>query len=168
MILPYSRLTSTLPGFAKRCDDNANNGMGNLITQLGTPTYVAPEIISSERKPYGTKADMWSVGVILYILLGGYPPFIADNNEKLFPMITNCEYEFHDNYFNHVSDDGKQLISALIEVDPKKRLSANLALKNKWICSDDDTLVNLDLSGVNFGKLKQFNAKRKVPTAVYS
>jgi calcium/calmodulin-dependent protein kinase I len=153
-------------GFAKRCDENANNGMGDLKTALGTPSYVAPEILNS--KPYNTKVDMWCVGVILYILLGGYPPFIENNEKKLFYMIRKCKYEFHDQYFNHVSDDAKNLISALIELDPKKRLSANHALENKWICSDDDTLVQMDLSGVNLSKLKKFNAKRKVRAAVYS
>jgi serine/threonine protein kinase len=64
-------------GFAKRC-----TGPKCLSTQCGTPGYVAPEILNG--KPYDFSADMWSFGVIMYIILGGYPPFYEDNQSKLF------------------------------------------------------------------------------------
>ena len=140
--------------------------MGNLKTQCGTPFFVSPEII--RRLPYGTKSDMWSVGVILYILLGGYPPFIEDDNRILFRKICKSEFEFHQEYFDKVSNEAKDLISALLEVNPKKRLSAREALEDLWIRSDDEALVNKDLTGINFDKLKKYNAKRKVRAAVYS
>lgn len=153
-------------GFAKRCDDSYNNGTGNLRTQCGTPTYVAPEII--ERKSYGSKSDLWSVGVIAFVLLGGYPPFMENDQREMFRKICCGEFVFHDEYFGHVSDDAKNFISTLIEIDPKKRSSAGDALNNDWICSGDDTLVKHDLSGVNLTNLKRFNAKRKVRAAVHS
>lgn len=153
-------------GFSKVCNDNLNDGMGSLQTQCGTPTYVAPEIIHNI--PYGTKSDIWSLGVITYILIGGYPPFVEDDQRELFRKICSGDYEFHEKYFNCVSDDAKTLISALLEINPKKRLSANQALSNIWICSDDEMLLKNDLTVGNFQKLKQFNAKRKVRAAVHS
>jgi calcium/calmodulin-dependent protein kinase I len=111
---------------------------------------------------------MWCVGIILYILLGGYPPFIENDQRELFRKICNGEYEFHDEYFHRVSDDAKNLISSLIEINPKKRFSAKRALEDEWIRCDDDELVKKDLSGANFSKLKQFNAKKKVRAAVLS
>ena len=65
-----------------------------LTTQCGTPGYVAPEIL--EGVPYDTQADMWSLGVIVYILLGGYPPFIEQNQRELFRKIRKGQFEFHE------------------------------------------------------------------------
>jgi calcium/calmodulin-dependent protein kinase I len=140
--------------------------MGSLQTQCGTPTYVAPEII--KHIPYGSKSDMWSLGVITYILIGGYPPFVEDDQRELFRKICNGDYEFHDKYFNCVSNNAKTLISSLLETNPKKRFSAKQALSHHWIRSDDETLLKNDLTTGNFQKLKQFNAKRKVRAAVHS
>lgn len=99
-------------GFAKRVFIP-----NSLTTQCGTPGYVAPEIL--EGVPYDTKADMWSVGVILYILLGGYPPFIEKNQKDLFRKIRRGQYEFHEEYWGGVSQGAKDLISSLLTVDRK-------------------------------------------------
>lgn len=147
-------------GFAKRVYIP-----NSLTTQCGTPGYVAPEIL--EGLPYDTKADMWSVGVILYILLGGYPPFIEKNQRDLFRKIRNGEYEFHEEYWGTVSSDAKTLISSLLCIKPTARLTADEALKNKWITCDDDDLEGRDL-GANLEEFKKFNAKRKFRAAVQS
>ena len=76
-------------GFAKKCLRPQS-----LKTQCGTPGYVAPEIL--EGTPYDTQADLWSLGVIMYILLGGYPPFIEQNQRDLFRKIRKGQYEFHE------------------------------------------------------------------------
>lgn len=137
----------------------------SLTTQCGTPGYVAPEIL--EGLAYDTKADMWSVGVILYILLGGYPPFIEKNQRDLFRKIRNGDYEFHDEYWGTVSSDAKELISSLLCVKPTERLTAEQALRNKWICAGDEDLEGRDL-GANLQEFKKFNAKRKFKAAVKS
>lgn len=144
-------------GFAKKAVDEEC-----LTTQCGTPGYVSPEILEGVR--YGTKADMWSLGVIVYILLGGYPPFIEENQRELFRKIRRGQYEFHDEYWGGVSKDAKDLISSLLSVDPKQRLTSEEALRHRWICGDDAELEKFDL-GVNLAELRKFNAKRKFKAA---
>jgi len=145
-------------GFAKRVTQP-----NSLKTQCGTPGYVAPEIL--EGIPYDTQADMWSLGVIVYILLGGYPPFIEPNQRDLFRKIRKGQYEFHQEYWGAVSSDAKELISSLLTVNPSRRLTAKGTLKNVWILGDDDKLAGMDL-GKNLEEFKRFNAKRKFKGAV--
>lgn len=145
-------------GFAKKC-----LAPNSLTTQCGTPGYVAPEIL--EGVPYDTKADMWSLGVIMYILLGGYPPFIEQNQRDLFRKIRKGQYEFHEEYWGQVSSDAKELIASLLTVSPARRLSGSEALLNKWIMGDDAKLAGKDL-GKNLEEFKRFNARRKFKGAV--
>jgi len=135
----------------------------SLTTQCGTPGYVAPEIL--EGNPYDERADMWSVGVILYILLGGYPPFIESTQRDLFRKIRKGEYEFHEEYWGTVSTEAKDLISNLLTVDPKERLTAKKGMVNPWITMDDAALEGRDL-GANLEKFKAFNARRKFKAVV--
>ena len=145
-------------GFAKKV-----YAPNSLTTQCGTPGYVAPEIL--EGLAYDNRADMWSVGVILYILLGGYPPFIENNQRDLFRKIRKGEYEFHEEYWGTVSSEAKALIASLLTVDPNLRLSAKDALENAWIRVDDEILAQRDL-GATLSSLTKYNAKRKFKAAV--
>lgn len=135
----------------------------SLTTQCGTPGYVAPEIL--EGVAYDTKSDMWSLGVIMYILLGGYPPFIEQNQRELFRKIRKGQYEFHEEYWGGVSAEAKDLISSLLTVAPANRLSAEEALKHKWMMKDAAVLEGKDLNA-NLGELRKYNAKRKFKAAV--
>ena len=135
----------------------------SLTTQCGTPGYVAPEIL--EGHPYDERADMWSVGVILYILLGGYPPFIENTQRELFRKIKRGDYEFHEEYWGTVSKEARNLIKSLLTVDPELRLSAQQSLENPWICGDGKTLAKRGLDK-NLESLRAFNAKRKFKAAV--
>jgi serine/threonine protein kinase len=145
-------------GFAKKATSDKC-----LLTQCGTPGYVAPEILHGV--PYGTKADMWSLGVITYILLGGYPPFIEQNQRELFKKIKRGSFEFHPEYWAQISPDAKELISKLLTVDPDRRMSASKALSSKWITGSDEILAGKDL-GANLDAFRKFNAKRKLRQAV--
>ncbi|KAM9308234.1 serine/threonine-protein kinase DCLK3 [Gastrophryne carolinensis] len=106
-----------------------------IFTVCGTPTYVAPEILSE--KGYGLEVDMWATGVILYILLCGFPPFRSPerNHEELFQIIQHGEYEFLSPYWDKVSDEAKDLISRLLVVSPGKRFTAQCVLQHSWVRS---------------------------------
>ena len=147
-------------GFAKKVYEECS-----LTTQCGTPAYAAPEILGGT--PYDQRADMWSVGVILYILLGGYPPFAETKLKDLFQKVAKGDYEFHEKYWGSISTEAKDLISSLLTVNPKKRLTARQALKNTWIRLDDAALERKDL-GKNLKAFTLFNAKRKFRAAVNS
>ncbi|PIK45486.1 Calcium/calmodulin-dependent protein kinase type 1D [Apostichopus japonicus] len=77
-------------------------GSGDMSTACGTPGYVAPEVLA--QKPYGKAVDVWSLGVISYILLCGYPPFYDENDSKLFEQILNADYEFDSPFWDEISD----------------------------------------------------------------
>lgn len=113
-------------GFAKKV--TSANG---LKTFIGTPGYVAPCIL--EGVGYGTKADVWSLGVVLYCMLGGYPPFRDANRQKLFQKIRQGMYKFHEKKWGRVSDDAKELIRRLLTVNPAKRVTAKEALQHRWM-----------------------------------
>nr|DBA24772.1 TPA: hypothetical protein GDO54_012384 [Pyxicephalus adspersus] len=104
-----------------------------IFTVCGTPTYVAPEILSE--KGYGLEVDMWATGVILYILLSGFPPFRSPerNHEELFQIIQRGEYEFLSPYWDNISEEAKDLISRLLALNPKKRFTARCVLQHNWI-----------------------------------
>jgi len=140
-------------GFAIQTKDSG------LQTQCGTPNYIAPEIL--EKKPYGKPVDMWSIGVITYILLGGYPPFYNDNQSKLFAIIKKGQYEFHKNYWGNISNEAKDFIRGLLTLDASKRLSANEALAHPWLSPDlISSLAKRNLDS-NLAELKKYNAQRK-------
>ena len=148
-------------GFAKRLAD-APEG---LRTRCGTPAFVAPEILLGV--PYGSSVDMWSCGVILYLLLGGYPPFQAENSKALFRKIRAADYVFHDKYWENVSIEAKQLIASLLQVDPNVRYDATAALRSKWMSIDDEDLSDSDLSG-SLSQMRKFNARRKLKGAMHA
>jgi len=143
-------------GLAKRVQPHNRDHC--LRTKCGTPEYAAPDVLCS--KAYGLKCDMWSLGVIIFILLSGYPPFSEQAFSKLLLKIRTGNYTFDEEYWSNVSDDAKDLVSKLLVVDPCKRLSAEEALKHKWMLEDGLYLAKLDL-GVNFENFKKFNANRK-------
>jgi serine/threonine protein kinase len=95
----------------------------------GTPFYMAPEVLKAN---YSTKADIWSLGVLLYTLVSGYLPFQGSNNTDVFDRIRNADFHFDHEEFDIVSKECKDFISKLIVVDVKKRLDGNQALQHNW------------------------------------
>jgi len=100
-------------------------------TACGTPGYVAPEIL--RRNKYDSQVDLWSVGVILYILLCGFPPFVDRNIKALYKLIRDGKFSFPSPYWDQVSKQAKDCIKKLLHTDPKKRLTATQLLKHDWI-----------------------------------
>lgn len=137
-------------------------GESHLTTCLGTPGYVAPEIITKQK--YGPAVDIWSMGVIFYILLCGYPPFLADTRAALFRSIIRGRYEFHEDAWGEVSTEAKDFISKMLVVDPKKRATPLFLLQHPWIKSKTLTEHNLTHTMLN---LKSFNARRRLKRAFH-
>jgi calcium/calmodulin-dependent protein kinase I len=112
-----------------------------MTVACGTPGYVAPEILKGVA--YGKQVDIWSIGVILYILLCGFPPFYDDNNKKLFAQIINANYSFPEPYWTNISPQAKDLVQRLLIVDPNRRLTADQILNHPWMF-EDGSKISLD------------------------
>lgn len=100
--------------------------------KLGTPYYLAPEVLEEN---YGREVDMWSIGVITYVILWGYPPFYGNGAKELFKNIYHVNYEFCDEDWGFISDEAKDFISRLLVKDPSSRMSVEEALSHPWIVS---------------------------------
>ncbi|OCT91582.1 hypothetical protein XELAEV_18014641mg [Xenopus laevis] len=107
---------------------------GIMSTACGTPGYVAPEVLA--QKPYSKAVDCWSIGVITYILLCGYPPFYEETESRLFEKIREGAYEFESPFWDDISKSAKDFISCLLEKDSKKRYNCEKALKHPWIAGN--------------------------------
>lgn len=131
---------------------------GVMATACGTPGYVAPEVLA--QKPYGKAVDVWSIGVIAYILLCGYPPFYDETDANLFAQIMRGDFEFDSPYWDDISDSAKDFISHLICVDPDKRFTCRGALGHPWISGNTASDKNIH-SSVSEQLKKNFQAKSK-------
>jgi len=139
-------------------------GQAALSTICGTPQYVAPEVIKGGKEPYtyGKECDLWSAGIILFILLGGYPPFYDSSEPRLFRKIREGKYDMNDPVWKEVSPEAKDLIAALLCVDPAKRLTVDQVLEHPWMNvkegSDSRKLLN------TVSKLKSSMRMRGMPS----
>ncbi|KAH9255325.1 hypothetical protein BASA81_006777 [Batrachochytrium salamandrivorans] len=131
-------------GFAARTDQIETYP---LNCACGTPGYVAPEIVSGLH--YGREVDMWSLGVIAFILLGGYPPFHDEDQQELFRMIRRGRYSFDPAFWGLVSEDAKSCVRGLLCVDRTKRLKAQSVLQHPWLASVTDLVeTTMTIEGV--------------------
>ena len=101
-----------------------------LDEKLGTPYYIAPEVLN---KSYDSKCDIWSVGVITFILLSGQPPFNGDNDKEIMKKVRSGKFNFDSPAWNQVSDSAKDFIRKLLTYDASKRPDAEKAMKHPWI-----------------------------------
>ncbi|XP_039604343.1 serine/threonine-protein kinase 33 [Polypterus senegalus] len=115
-------------------------GSENMLqATCGTPIYMAPEVINAH--DYSQQCDVWSIGVIMYMLLCGSPPFMASSEEKLFEQIKKGDLNFADPIWNAISDAARNVIRCLLKVDPAHRITASELLDNPWITGDTSTSV---------------------------
>ncbi|MBA0631316.1 hypothetical protein Godav_000199 [Gossypium davidsonii] len=129
---------------------------------VGSPYYVAPEVL---RKHYGPEADVWSAGVILYILLSGVPPFWAESEEGIFDQVLHGDLDFESDPWPNISESAKDLVRRMLIRDPKKRLTAHAVLCHPWI-QVDGVAPNKPLDFAVLSRLKQFSAMNKLKKMV--
>lgn len=137
------------------------NTAETMTTACGTPGYVAPEVLKNE--PYDKAVDMWSLGVILYILLCGFPPFYHESTAQLYKQIKKGEYDFPDPYWTDISAEAKNLVTCLLTVNPKKRITAEGVLSHPWITGKTSDKA---FSSAHTQNLKQLQARRKLRRGV--
>ncbi|XP_039276799.1 calcium/calmodulin-dependent protein kinase type II alpha chain isoform X11 [Nilaparvata lugens] len=129
----------------------------------GTPGYLSPEVLKKE--PYGKPVDIWACGVILYILLVGYPPFWDEDQHRLYAQIKAGAYDYPSPEWDTVTPEAKNLINQMLTVNPSKRITASEALKHPWICQRE-RVASIVHRQETVDCLKKFNARRKLKGAI--
>ena len=141
---------------------SARFGEEPMATRSGTPYYVAPEVL---RGSYDEKCDMWSIGVLTYVLLCGYPPFNGNTDQEILQRVKIARFMFPPAEWNGLSAAAKNFISRLLELNPAKRLSAQEAIEHEWIKnipSDLDTLPNAEVQEKILQSLRSFRGIAKL------
>ncbi|CAI2365235.1 unnamed protein product [Moneuplotes crassus] len=129
-----------------------------MKSKVGTPFYVAPEVLEGE---YQKSCDMWSIGVITYVILCGYPPFYGKTDEEIYQKIEALDYEFPIKDWKKISPSAKDFINKLLLKDPLKRMNPTQAMKHTWLMPSENENM-LDLEVIN--RLKSFQAPRRLQT----
>lgn len=145
-------------------------GTANIISpnqkfkeRLGTAYYIAPEVL---KKNYDEKCDLWSIGVIMYILLTGEPPFNGENDEEILKNVKTGIVNFSSPIFSEISNEAKDLLKKLLERIPSKRISAVCALEHPWIKNlAPNMMLNPSVAEKVFNNLQSFQANQKLQEA---
>ncbi|XP_044139393.1 calcium/calmodulin-dependent protein kinase type IV-like isoform X1 [Bufo gargarizans] len=154
---PNSLLKIADFGLSKIIDDQTA-----MKTACGTPGYCAPEILRGS--PYGPEVDLWSIGVITYILLCGFEPFFdVRGDQYMYSRILTRDFKFLSPWWDEISLNAKDLVQKLIVLDPRKRLTTSQALQHPWVTGRAAKLFHMDRTQ---RKLQEFNAKRKLKAAM--
>ena len=137
-------------GLARYYDDEL------MTTACGTPSYVAPDILLGQG--YTPMVDFWSIGIVLYIMLCGFPPFYEDTNEALFEAIKRGQFEFPSPFWDNISEMAKDLIRNCLQVDPERRFGADDILNHEWVVGHNTPRTNMPEVTE---KLREYNVKRR-------
>ncbi|XP_044594381.1 calcium/calmodulin-dependent protein kinase type II alpha chain isoform X15 [Cotesia glomerata] len=129
----------------------------------GTPGYLSPEVLKKE--PYGKPVDIWACGVILYILLVGYPPFWDEDQHRLYGQIKAGAYDYPSPEWDTVTPEARNLINQMLTVNPSRRITASDALRHPWICQRE-RVASVVHRQETVDCLKKFNARRKLKGAI--
>ncbi|KAL4636237.1 myosin light chain kinase, smooth muscle-like isoform X2 [Arapaima gigas] len=138
-------------GLARRIEN-----AGSLKVLFGTPEFVAPEVINYEPISYTT--DMWSIGVICYILVSGLSPFMGENDNETLSNVTSATWDFEDEAFDEISDEAKNFISSLLKKDMKARLTCAQCLEHPWLKQDTK---NMEAKKLSKERMKKYILRRK-------
>jgi len=137
-----------------------------MTEKFGTAYYIAPEVL---KQKYDEKCDIWSCGVILYMLLSGCPPFGGRTDEEVLKNVAKGKYSLEGEEWEGISEEAKDLIRKMLTYDPSKRISAKDALEHKWFSQAlQQTTVNKELMQHNLRNLKTFRAEQKLQQAAFT
>ncbi|XP_027111229.1 calcium-dependent protein kinase 1 [Coffea arabica] len=125
---------------------------------VGSPYYVAPEVL---KKRYGPEADVWSAGVIVYILLSGVPPFWAETEQEIFEEVLHGDLDFSSDPWPSISESAKDLVRKMLVRDPRRRLTAHEVLCHPWV-QIDGVAPDKPLDSAVLSRMKQFSAMNKL------
>ncbi len=137
----------------------------NLDEKLGTPYYIAPEVLN---KSYNEKCDVWSAGVITYILLSGMPPFNGQSDQDIMKKVREGVFSFEDRIWSTISDQAKAFIKSLLIYEPRQRPSAADALQHPWLASHASLQVDETMAMNALDNLQKFNSDVTLKMATYS
>eukprot|EP00029_Vermamoeba_vermiformis_P013141 TRINITY_DN8062_c0_g1_i1.p1 TRINITY_DN8062_c0_g1~~TRINITY_DN8062_c0_g1_i1.p1 ORF type:complete len:313 (+),score=47.17 TRINITY_DN8062_c0_g1_i1:50-940(+) len=137
-----------------------NFGEATMVTKCGTPDYVSPEVLTGTKIAYSPAVDVWSIGVVTYILLCGSPPFFATNRPQLFERIRRIEYYFHSPEWDIISEDAKDFIRRILVADPTLRLTTKQCLEHSWLTNNNPSQERT-IPRIDSGKMKMYLEDRR-------
>jgi len=137
-------------GLSCKCADGQK-----LKTKAGTAYYIAPQVLAGS---YGKEADIWSCGVIMFVLLAGYPPFYADSDKEVLELVKAGNFTFRRSDWKNISEDAKDLVQCLIKMDPDERYTAPQALQHTWVKDKAPKASDIPLPTGLLDNLKHFRA----------
>merc|ERR1719343_395713 len=134
----------------------------HLTTKAGSPFYIAPEVLAQR---YGQECDLWSCGVIMYVLLCGYPPFNGKSVDEILSCVKVGRFQFLPKDWKNVSEDAKNVIRGLLKYNPKQRPNAEEALNSRWVDLKAPDAPSDEASGTLLNNLKSFRSAEKFKKA---
>jgi len=134
-------------------------GDDQMHTVVGTPYYVAPEVL---RGNYDQQCDVWSLGVLLYVILAGYPPFYGDSQHEIFRKITHGVYDYEREEWNDVSKEARGLIDSMLVVNPQSRITLDKVLQHSWFALHQDPSNRPQVPLRILDKLKNYRAPKRL------
>jgi calcium-dependent protein kinase len=134
-----------------------------LTTKAGTPYYVAPQVLAGK---YDQLSDLWSCGVIMYVMLCGYPPFFGESDAEVLSKVRLGNFSFNAADWKNISEDAKNLIRMLLKMNPRDRYTAEQSLNHEWIKNTAPKAANVSLQNSNMvDNLRSFRSQNKLKKA---
>lgn len=133
-----------------------------MTAKAGTPYYVSPQVLQGK---YDKSCDVWSCGVIMYIMLSGYPPFYGDTDAEVLAKVKTGNFAFNNTHWKTVSEDAKDLIKKMLKMNPTERITAKDALAHVWVKNKAPKASNQPLGEGQLNGLKTFKAQNKLKKA---
>eukprot|EP00929_Paragymnodinium_shiwhaense_P011406 TRINITY_DN11704_c0_g2_i5.p1 TRINITY_DN11704_c0_g2~~TRINITY_DN11704_c0_g2_i5.p1 ORF type:complete len:500 (-),score=149.62 TRINITY_DN11704_c0_g2_i5:379-1878(-) len=156
---PLEKTTLKIIDFGLACQFTAGKV---LTTKAGTPYYVAPQVLAGK---YDQAADLWSCGVIMYVVLCGYPPFYGETDAQVLAKVRVGNFSFNAADWKNISEDAKNLIRHLLKMNPKDRFTAEQALNHVWVKNKAPRAADVPLQTSLVDNLKNFRSKNKLKKA---